>query len=1051
MKHYAHFLVVFGLVNLFSGFSVFAQTKPSASPVEINTLDFSQTVEREMASGQKHFYKIKLEAGQFARVVVEQRGVDIAFVCLSPEGQNILEFKNEAEGGSGVETARIAAETAGDYILRVVALHGATAAGNYSLKFSELRAAADKELSFTNGIRLMNEANNVGKPSATTETLKKTIEIYRQAVEKLRLAGPVYCESSTLTNIINLYGFLGDRKTAIEYGLQAAQFAKKNNFRLEEANALQGVGLAYAAVGEPEKALEALFRARTLEGETDNPFQTAYTNTNIGLVYWQIGDVPRAMIYFEQAVVLARANDNRHGEILAYIYLGKSHASLGDSAKAVDYLQKALSLTRKINDRRREIFGLINLARVQFKFGEYEKCLENLNQSLIISRELDDKPNMAASLQMFGQVYLTSGNTEKALEYLKQALEARQAVEDTFGLAENLMLLAKAENQSGLVDAAQTHAEEAIRLIEQVRARVKVADLRDSFSANLQDFYGFYVELLMQRDKLAPDKNYAALALQANERARARGLLNLLAESNADIRQGVDAKFLDKEIELRNLLAARMENLTRVLSGKHTPEQAEKLKKEVEQIRADYQQTQAQIRRTSPRYAALTQPKTLSLAEIQTEVLDADSVLLEYALGAEKSFLWIVTKDSFQTVELPKRAEIEKAARLTYDALTARNKRVKFETTDERRSRIEQADADFLNLSKDLSKTILAPAAQFLKKKRLLIVADGALQYIPFAALRIADSKLQIPNSKTEAESGVWNLESGIKYLVETNEIINLPSVSTLAILRREMNGRLPAPKTLAVLADPVFDVKDERFQASGAKKKLAPKFETVAFTKNKDGDSTKNLKRAARDFDLEDEEGINLPRLPFTRREADSISASLPVNQRSKMLGFDATRNAVFNAELSNYRYVHFATHSFLNNKNPELSGIVLSLFDENGKEQDGFLRVGEVFNLKLPAELVVLSGCRTGLGKEIKGEGLVGLTRGFMYAGAKRVVVSLWDVNDEGTSELMANFYREMLGTKKLSPASALRQAQISMLKEKRWQNPYFWATFTLQGEPQ
>ena len=167
-------------------------------------------------------------------------------------------------------------------------------------------------------------------------------------------------------------------------------------------------------------------------------------------------------------------------------------------------------------------------------------------------------------------------------------------------------------------------------------------------------------------------------------------------------------------------------------------------------------------------------------------------------------------------------------------------------------------------------------------------------------------------------------------------------------------------------------------------------------------------------------------------------------------MLDFAANRNVAMSPALSDFRFVYFATHSFINNENPELSGIVFSMIDENGKDQDGFLRVGDIFSLKLSAEMVVLSGCRTGLGKEIKGEGLVGMTRGFMYAGAKRVVVSLWDVKDEETSELMANFYREMLGTKKLSPASALRQAQISMLKDRRWQNPYFWATFTLQGEP-
>ena len=181
--------------------------------------------------------------------------------------------------------------------------------------------------------------------------------------------------------------------------------------------------------------------------------------------------------------------------------------------------------------------------------------------------------------------------------------------------------------------------------------------------------------------------------------------------------------------------------------------------------------------------------------------------------------------------------------------------------------------------------------------------------------------------------------------------------------------------------------------------------------------------------------------------RLTDALSLPPP---KEKMLDFAANRNSAMSPELSNYRYVHFATHGFINNENPELSGIVFSMIDENGKEQGGFLRVNDIFNLKLPAEMIVLSGCRTGLGKEIKGEGLVGMTRGFMYAGAKRVVVSLWDVNDEGTSELMANFYREMFGGKKLSPASALRQAQIFMLKDKRWQNPYFWATFTLQGEP-
>jgi CHAT domain-containing protein len=166
--------------------------------------------------------------------------------------------------------------------------------------------------------------------------------------------------------------------------------------------------------------------------------------------------------------------------------------------------------------------------------------------------------------------------------------------------------------------------------------------------------------------------------------------------------------------------------------------------------------------------------------------------------------------------------------------------------------------------------------------------------------------------------------------------------------------------------------------------------------------------------------------------------------------LDFAANLSNATSGELSQYRIVHFATHGFLNSRHPELSGIVLSLVDEKGQEQDGFLRAHEVYALTLPAELVVLSGCRTGLGKDIRGEGLIGLTRAFMHAGAARVLVSLWDVNDEATAELITRFYTRLLGPDKVSPAAALRAAQVSMAQDKRWSSPYFWAGFTLQGEP-
>lgn len=193
---------------------------------------------------------------------------------------------------------------------------------------------------------------------------------------------------------------------------------------------------------------------------------------------------------------------------------------------------------------------------------------------------------------------------------------------------------------------------------------------------------------------------------------------------------------------------------------------------------------------------------------------------------------------------------------------------------------------------------------------------------------------------------------------------------------------------------------------------------------------------------------GLSLPRLPGTRREAEQILTLVAATERKAAFDFAASHATATSPELSQYRYVHFATHGFLNSLHPELSGVMLSMFDEQGRPQDGFLRAHEIFNLKLPAELVVLSACQTGLGQEVKGEGLVGLTRGFMYAGAPRVVVSLWNVSDAATAELMTRFYRRMLKDG-MRPAAALRSAQVSLMKERKWASPFYWAAFTLQGE--
>jgi len=287
-----------------------------------------------------------------------------------------------------------------------------------------------------------------------------------------------------------------------------------------------------------------------------------------------------------------------------------------------------------------------------------------------------------------------------------------------------------------------------------------------------------------------------------------------------------------------------------------------------------------------------------------------------------------------------------------------------------------------------------------------------------------------------------WSTASERAPLAAAYEIVTLPSAQTLAVLRQQATGRTKAPKAVAVLADPVFDAEDARVRARG--KSDIQKQEGGA-TPSRSADQ---LLRSLGDVGLSVEGRLHLARLAFSRQEATAIVAAVPAGQSLAAFDFKANRQTATSVDLAQYRTIHYATHGLLNSVHPQLSGLVLSMVDEQGRPQDGYLDLGDIYNLNLPAELVVLSACETGLGKEISGEGVIGLTRGFMYAGASRVVASLWKVDDVATAELMGRFYRAM-EKDGMRPAAALRRAQMEMWQQERWRTPYYWAAFQLQGE--
>jgi len=953
-------------------------------------LEPGRPIEREIAGGESHKYKFTLQAGQFVRVVVEQKKIDVALKIAAPDGTQLI----EANFGDVGELESLSAEAAagGEHQLTISAKG---AAGSYRVRL-EVKAAASAQ----------------DKKRMTAERL--LVEVAK-----------------------SFHQGAGELATTIEKARQALTLWRELGDRHWEAATANMIGQAYVTVGTSEQAIEALNQALGIRRELKYRTGEGITLLNLGSVYHTLGRYEKAIEYYEQALVIFRELKNRLAEGNTLYNLGDASGSLSRNEKAIEYYEQALAIQREVKNRRYEGYALGSIGTAYRNLGRYEKAIEYLEQELAIDREVKDRSGEAYTLNNLGLAYSKMGRYEKATEHCEQALALFREVKERDGEASALYNLAQTEQARGSIAAARTHIEENLKLEEATRADIVTPESRTSFLATVQRSYGLYTDILMSQHRSEPTKGLDALAVETSERRRARSLLDLLTEARADLRQGVDAALIERERGLGKQLNDKARTQT------STPEQAAALKREISQLENDYEQAQTAIRKASPHYAALTQPQPLKLTEIQAQ-LDADTLLLEYALGEERSYLWAITKDSLTSYELPKEELIRKSALAVHGLLTARSTSKRGESVLQRRERIIQAEAQLPAAAQSLSQTLLAPVAAQLGNNRLVIVADGALQYIPFAMLPDPVTGGRSPVA-SENNTAHRPLATDHRPLIVGHEIVSLPSASALAIQRTELAGRHLAPKMLAVIADPVFDRTDARLSTSAIETGDKTQPQTIA------ANNERTLEHLAENSG--DKSGITtrrfvIPRLPFTRQEADQLLALTPATSSFRRNCFRASRATVLDPALGQYRYVHFATHGLLDSERPGLSALVLSMVDAEGKPQDGFLRANDIYNLKLPAELVVLSACQTGLGKDIKGEGLVGLTRGFMYAGAARVVVSLWSVNDKATADLMTKFYEKMLKQGE-RPAAALRAAQVEMWKQKQWQSPYYWGAFVLQGE--
>ncbi|MCT7965820.1 tetratricopeptide repeat protein [Laspinema sp. D1] len=848
--------------------------------------------------------------------------------------------------------------------------------------------------------------NNIGAIYADLGDKQTALDYYNQSLPLFRQVGDKAQEAINLNNIGQVYSSLGDKQTALDYYNQSLPLRQQVGDKAGEATTLNNIGAIYSSLGDKQTALDYYNQSLPLRQQVGDKAGEAITLNNIGAIYADLGDKQTALDYYNQSLPLSRQVGDKAGEAITLNNIGLVYSDLADNQAALDYYTQSLPLLRQVGDKAGEAVTLNNIGAIYSDLGDKQTALDYYNQSLPLRQQVGDKAGEAITLNNIGLVYSDLGDNQGALDYYNQSLPLLRQVGDKSGETTALSNLAFIKHSQGNLTEALTDIEAAITIIEDLRTKIDSEKLRQSYFAQNQPHYELYIDLLMQLHQQNPGKGYDKQAFNASERARARTLLEILAEANADIRSGIDPELREKESHLQQRINATESRRMELFSGEHTPEQANAIKQELDTLLRQLDELRAEIRRTSPRYAALTQPQPLTSEQIQQQVLDQDTLLLQYSLGVNRSFLWAVTSDSVEVYELPPRAEIEELGEQFYRLMQNPDYR------GESRNITVSPNIPQINASAtQLSQMLLSPVANKLAGKRLLVVPDGVLNFIPFAAL-------PTPGSGDE-----------LTPLLVNHEIINLPSSSTLAILRQQDAGRQLAPKTVALIADPVFELDDRRVTGQTAAK-------------------ASDLGRMMVNRSAETIIGRPIPALPGTRQEAEAILALVPGGGAMSAFDFDASRATVANTDLTQYQMVHFATHGFVSSSNPELSGVVLSLVDEQGNGVDGFLRLHDIFNLQLNAEVVVLSACQTGLGDSIRGEGLVGLTRGFMYAGTPRLVVSLWNVDDAATAGLMSKFYGKLL-SQGLTPAQALREAQLEMLASEEWKSPYFWAAFTLQGE--
>jgi len=1010
-----------------------AEAEPRKVPIQVA---YDQPTILSLAAGECHVLELELEADRYVELQIEQRGIDVMTNVTPPGGGEVLRFDSPTSD-SGRELAAFVTEHAGLHGLEICPFPFTTAAPVYQIRLSRPRAPGESNRALARGLLRYaeGEAREEADPDAATAA-------FEEALAAFELAGAQSQQGWTYTWLGRLAGRRGDLAQAETFHSAGAEIHRRlgearqeayaltflgkavsarlrreeareihrRSLRLAEAvgddwlvlNALENLGITHEFLGETLPAIEVQRRRRTLAAEMGAIRDEWDALRRIGSVLLAAGDDRRAEETFEQALSFARRHRLAAGITTSLQDLGYVHLQREEAPEALAYFEEALARKGPRSDE--ELAQILNsLGRSHRRLDDREKALEMYARALTALPPEGARARLIEGMILINlaSLHILEGDFDAAEEPSERALAIHRAAGESFVTMGALKCLAEVRAAQGALAEAAALLDELLDHVEGRRRRSAIHRLRAAYLEDKHFYYEFYVEVLLRLDERHPGQGYAARAFEVGERARARLLLDEIAGTESDILASADPMAVNRKEELELQMSKLEESLLEL--GEDEQEALLAIRRRLRDLESEHAFTLARIFAEYPGWSAILESEPAPFETVRRALLaDGETQLVSFLLGEDQGFAWIADRDSLRVVTLPGSERLDPLARAAADRLRK---------SDQAHLRI-QAELT----AEALSRELLAPVVPHLTARKLLLVKDGALHYVPFAALPLPAG---------------GEGPAGPELLIDRFELVELPSASAAVALRRRGIRAASGLEELALLGDPVFRADDERLR--GLERPATPREASAA-------PGGTDRARATRGLGLGE-----LRRLEGTLEEVRRISALVPPDRRLVALGFEANQDLVLGGRLGRYRVLHLAGHGLAH---PDLTALVLSLYDERGRSVDGIVSPYELYGTRLSAELVVLSACSTGLGDEVRGEGLLGLSRGFLYAGASQVLASLWDVDDRATAELMERFYIALLRDGD-TPARALRTAQLSLRSEPRWSAPHHWAGFVLQGD--